>query len=385
MSPTTELNPDPAALDACAPSTEGGVLHLPLSRFRDTEDTLPRAQRLPWPRWVELLAPQRPPVRDDITRHVRQREAQLDAMIALLLRDREPPPVWERHPWFRALEREAWALRAQGGELEKALHERAAPMRATIRRQAKSGLPCWSPAVYTSGATRGTNGVVALTALVLDHDDALSIDEALHPWMDWPLLLHTSWSHRPEHPRFRIVLPLDRPVPARAWSRAWRWASTRALHHIDPACKDPARLWLLPAMPTRDSPYHARVHDPGGELLGLDWERLPPTPDEQPAFAVAREPAPASVRRLLRTSREHRERAARMLNARLNGRRAEDVKCPACGRKSVWFWLEPGAQDGARCQHQHSCGWWGGLDELLRQGAIDDGRSMAGAAGPRSG
>ena len=327
------VNPEPtadlAAVAACGPSAEGGVLHLPLSRFRDTADTLPRAQRLPWPRWVELLAPERPPVRDDLTRQIHQREAQLDAMIALLLQDRGPPPNWERNPWFRALEREAWTARAQSADLADALRRRAEPMRATVRRQAKAALPCWSPAVYAAGATRGAEGVIALSALVLDHDDGLSIDEALRPWTDWPLLLHTSWSHRPERPRFRIVLPLERPVPAWAWPRAWRWASERACHHIDPACKDPARLWLLPAIPSRDASFETRVHDPGGELLGLDWERLPPAPGTAPRVFPSREAAPANVRRLLRTSREHRERAARMLNARLTGRRAEDVKCPA--------------------------------------------------------
>lgn len=357
------------------------MLHLALCRFRDTEDTLPRAERLSWPGWVELLAPQRPPVRADLARRARQQEAELEAMVALVQAEREPPPRWLRHPWFRALERQAWTARAQGGEVPAVLAQAAVPMRQTLRRRAKALLPCWSPTVYAPGATRGSAGVLAVTALVLDHDDGLSIEEALRPWADWPLLLHTSWSHRAEHPRFRIVLPLDRAVPARVWPRAWRWAWARAGGRIDEACKDPARLWLLPAVPDAEQPYEARVEDPGGELLDLDWQRLPPAPEELPTPRVPVEAAPAAVRRLLRTSREHRERAAQLLGARILARRAEGMRCPACGRRSVWFWLEPGTQDGARCQHQRTCGWWGGLDELLRQGGLDDGRGLEGGAG----
>lgn len=104
---------------------------------------------------------------------------------------------------------------------EAAVYARFIPIRAAIRRQTKTRLPCWSPALYRSHSTPGLLGVLCLSALVQDHDDGLSIDEALRPWQDWPLPLHTSWSHRVQHPRFRVVLPLDRPVPVSATVRSY--------------------------------------------------------------------------------------------------------------------------------------------------------------------
>ena len=365
-----------AALIDHAPTVERGVLHLPLTRFRDTEDTIPQPQRLSWPDWVKLLAPEQPPIREDLAREVRRREALLSDLADAVLTGRDPGPTLARHPWFRILEREAH----QAQDREAAVKARCIPMRDAIRRQAKTRLPCWSPALYRPHATRGLLGVLCLSALVLDHDDGLSIDEALRPWRAWPLLLHTSWSHRAEHPRFRVVLPLDRPVPVSAWPRVWRWAFARAAFRIDAACKDPSRIWLLPAKPSARSAFEALVHDPGGELLDVDWRTLAPAPEEQPQRPLAKGEAPPMVRRLLRSSREHRERAARILGARLTGRRAESMACPACGRISVWFWLEPGAQDGARCQHQRSCGWFGSLDELLRRRGDGNEQGVGGPA-----
>jgi hypothetical protein len=74
---------------------------------------------------------------------------------------------------------------------------------------------CWSPTRYADGATsRGNAGVEAVSCLVFDCD-------RVEP--DWGRLEgywylgHTTYQHMPEHPRWRLVLPLAAPVPATQW------------------------------------------------------------------------------------------------------------------------------------------------------------------------
>jgi hypothetical protein len=221
----------------------------------------------------------------------------------------------------------------------------------------KTALPCWSPAIYAPLATRGSDGVVAVSCLVLDYDDGTEPDDALVPWEEHTVLLHTTWSHTASRPRFRVVLPLAEPVATEEWAGVWRWARDRAVGEIDAACKDPSRLYFLPALAGAQRPYLRRILNPKGPLL---------VPGAAPRRAVRRVTGSASpARGALNNSREAREQAAVALGATVRGDRAEDVLCPKCHRQSVWFWLEPGPQSTARCQHRNSCGWWGYLDELV--------------------
>ena len=353
------------------------ILHVGVTTFRDTTDTIPRSLSLPYPELVALLAPERPPVRDDVRRKIERDERFLDELLDAALRGRSD----RDHRWLRELEKAAIRARADGADgpaVEAALEKKAASLREDVRKRGKGSLPCWAGALNRPNTTRGARNVDVVTCAVFDFDDGTTIDQAIEPWEQWPLIVHTSWSHRPEHPRFRLVLVLDEPVPASAWPRAWRWAWERTGGHADAACKDPSRMYLLPAVPAPEAPWESRVHDPGGELLRIDWEGLPELADVKapsPARRTSRRsPGRSSAtadrirrkaRRLLRTDRDTRERAATWIGARLVSNRAEGIECPSCGRPSVWFWLDPGRQSTACCDHRNSCAWWGHLDDLL--------------------
>ncbi len=246
------------------------------------------------------------------------------------------------------------------------------PVRAVTDKRA---LPAWSPAIYAPGAPRRADTVRAVSCLVLDVDDG-DPDAAFAPWPGALAVMHTTWSHRPEAPRFRLVLPLARPVPADRWGLAWAWAAARA-PGADPACKDPSRLYFRPALPGADAPHAARVQ--AGALLDLVGE-LPeePPPRHPPAAARAVVRVPARLRdHAVATRLAHdpttRERIAEAAGASVVGlgadRRATHAPCPACGRPSVWFYLEPRRLRGARCNHRQTCGWEGALDALLARRA----------------
>ena len=355
----------------------GDVLHVGITTYRDTRDPIPRSRMVPYPEFVALLAPDRPPVHDRLRWRIDRDEALLNELFAAALAGRHG----RDHHWRRELDKAAIRARAAGLDpqgIEAAVHEKAESLRGGIRKRAKGFLACWAGALNHPDTTRRAENVDVVTCAVLDFDDGTTIDEAVAPWEPWPLLVHTTLSHQPDHPRFRLVLVLDEPVPGAVWPRAWRWLWEQTGGRADKACKDPSRMYLLPAALTPDAPWERRVHDPGGRLLRIDWEDLTELPQEKAPRPAARgvRPAPGRsevkadrvrrrARRLLRTDRDTRERAAGWVGARLVSNRAEGIGCPSCDRPSVWFWLDPGRQSTACCDHRNSCGWWGHLDQLL--------------------
>jgi hypothetical protein len=231
----------------------------------------------------------------------------------------------------------------------------------------KRELPAWSPATF-AGDRRVAREVIAVSCVVLDLDDS-GVDATSNAWADALHVVHTTWSHTAERPRWRLVAPLARPIPAEGWPAAWAWAEGRT-PGVDPSCKDPGRIYFVPAIPSDDRPHDARVH--AGPVLDL-LARLPPppaitTPRPRPRLRVPARLWAAAARRRLAEEPASRLRFAGLVGATVVGdgdaRRAEDVACPACGRPSVWFWIAPNRQTSARCQHRQSCGWRGALLDL---------------------
>ena len=131
---------------------------------------------------------------------------------------------------------------------------------------AKRSAPCWSPVRYREGGRRRAADVVDVSALVLDYDDGRTIDEAVDAWDGLARVVHTSWSHSPDHHKIRVIVPLVEPVPAGLWSGVYRAALRDDGNAADPHCSDPSRLYLLPCMGRHATPW-ARVYP--GELLDL--------------------------------------------------------------------------------------------------------------------
>jgi hypothetical protein len=240
------------------------------------------------------------------------------------------------------------------------------------RTSNKLALPAWSPAKFVDGSVRCAAAVETVCCLVLDFD-AGDPDVALAAWAGTMAVLHSTWSHTPECPRFRLVVPLARPVPVDRWAAAWRWAAARS-PGADPACKDPSRLYFRPALRSADAAHLSTVQQ--GELLDvlalMDHTPPPVAPFRRYARPEIHVPARLrdhAVRARLRSDPVSRERAAAELGAVVSGtgsqQRATGVACPACRRPSVWFYVAPARLRGARCNHRNSCGWTGGLDELL--------------------
>lgn len=113
--------------------------------------------------------------------------------------------------------------------------------------------PCFSPAEYPDGARRGKKNVLQVWMLVLDVDH---VDESTLHWflgrlqeMHLAAVVYSSWSHARDPWRFRVVIPLDRPVPGPEWPGFWARAITLFNSVCDPRCKDASRIYFGPFAP----------------------------------------------------------------------------------------------------------------------------------------
>jgi hypothetical protein len=191
--------------------------------------------------------------------------------------------------------------------------------------------------------------------------------------VDWPHLLHTSYSHTESTPKFRLVLPLATPIRRDGWLRVWEWAMNRAGLAPDPKCKDPSRIYFLPVA---RGPFWSLVHEAeGAPMLDLDPAELPPTRAEREASERRARPPmrssrPPTVADGLRQSAELRALAGELVGAKVGATRCDYAPCPKCSRRSVWWWIEPGAALQAQCTHKNSCGWHGWIDELMPEGTL---------------
>ena len=142
-------------------------------------------------------------------------------------------------------------------------------------RPKKDG-PGWSPALYKEGATRANEGVEALSAAVLDVD---------HGEPDWTLLegyeyvAYQTFSHAPDDPRWRIVLPFFRRQPAVGWGETWhasarRCAPTRTRRARTP----PACTTCPPARPVRRA---GRCTTAAGCSIPPSCHRFPSRPQDR--------------------------------------------------------------------------------------------------------
>ncbi len=105
----------------------------------------------------------------------------------------------------------------------------------------KETAPLWSPTEMVGGKTVGhTKSVEAL---------ALDFDDGAPPWdklAGWTYFAHTTHSHTPEAPRWRVVLELDEPAEVETWKN--RFKAKCVMHALtqDPSCCNPNRSFYVP-------------------------------------------------------------------------------------------------------------------------------------------
>jgi len=239
----------------------------------------------------------------------------------------------------------------------------------------------WSPAVYKPLSTRKKANVVKVTCMVYDIDDGTPFE--MHAlFSDFYYYAHTTASSTPELPKWRLVLPLKKPVPGKEWGRAWeagrRLFKERTGAEIDGACKDPSRMYFI--APPRHMCQIATSSDKVmvgydiGEFLDLDWRSIEkPKPRNKVVNLTNRMARTAKtterkIMEALKSEPESRRVAAERLGASITSDGiARYIECPNCKKKDVWFCIDPSQKHTATCNHKNSCGWYGSVYDLMQE------------------
>jgi len=165
----------------------------------------------------------------------------------------------------------------------------AAWLQGHVERDEKDG-KLWSPVSYPDGATRLNANVSELYALVMDIDDGTHPDALTAQWEPWEYLVYSSFSSTPEHPKWRAVFPLSRPVAGADWPKTYaKLVDALAEGITDPQCKDASRMYYTPACPPGAERF--AFHHPGHLLNPDSFADLPETTPAATAprrFAITR-------------------------------------------------------------------------------------------------
>ena len=246
----------------------------------------------------------------------------------------------------------------------------------------KHAWPLWSPTLYSPGASRGKKNVQAVSMLVLDQDSGVDWEQAIDPFHRVQYLVHTSYSHTKEVPKFRIILPLAQPIAGEDWPLVWSHLTRRAVDP-DPACKDASRVYFLPSRPPGAASYILANQSAHCGFLNPDVEAIKRNAHRQQNKRKAK-PIPYHVSNKQREIIEergreldpgHRRMIANQLGARLSKGYAGHIRCPNApnhapgkNKDSVWFRLDPGgdrSKSWANCNHRNTCQWYGRIGDLI--------------------
>lgn len=250
------------------------------------------------------------------------------------------------------------------------------------KEERRRSCPLWSP-VELSAPRRLNRNVVSVSCLVLDYDDGISLFDALIRWEGYRVAGYTTWNHKPDAPRCRVVLPLLRPIPGRMWSGLYREILGQQGMDADPQCIDPSRAYYLPAIGAGGPHSHEQRDGELLDLLDMAQECHAREQAEAERIEQRRRDNLARVRRDVESMDDAERSAAKILaldpDARLalaesvgadvlraggGAMIARRAVCPQCGKNDVWWAISRG---WARCNHVNSCGYAAPLYDYARE------------------
>lgn len=120
-------------------------------------------------------------------------------------------------------------------------------------------------------AKRSNVNVLEVSLLVFDIDDAQgrSAQDIVNLVADYDAILHSTWSHTPDNPRYRLVIHLLNPIPAKQFSavrNGFLFFNAGLASIIDKACSDPSRAYYLFSYPNERKDYAEYIVNKGKPL-----------------------------------------------------------------------------------------------------------------------
>ena len=256
------------------------------------------------------------------------------------------------------------------------------------RKGKKKHLPAFSPAIFSGRLD--SESVISISCMVFDIDDGVQFEDH-NVFKDFQYIAYTSPSHTLLNHKWRLVIPLDTPIPKEYWEYVWddmiAWGSKKLNigMSFDKTCKDPRRFYYL-GRSTRDFEYHVNS---SGLLYWVNIDEIMERKarreaaqkkaleeQQQRLKQMANKPARnrdiyQELRMNLGVNKQYRMVLANRIGARItsgSNPRAVGWDCPLCNRNDcTFFYLDPISNKlGAFCNHQNSCGMSMSLFELGR-------------------
>lgn len=248
----------------------------------------------------------------------------------------------------------------------------------------KQHLPLWSPTIF-NGTRRSGAAAAQIYFLVFDIDDGFTPFDTWRLFHEYHVIAHTSFSHKPNHHKYRIILPLLHPIPATDWNRASVaaknvWNTIVAAGEPDSAAlNDRARVYFRYGIPSPSSEnmtsqhplfpsnYHQTAWNVG-RPFDLQYEHIVvKEPVKRKYMPKVYSNGKAAINEVMMDP-QFRMAFASQCGANIEGNEARYITCPQCSRNSVHFSLDPSMPTTYKwptCNHVNSCGWWGRFEELL--------------------
>lgn len=143
------------------------------------------------------------------------------------------------------------------------------------KRNTKNG-NCWSPCRYVTGTTRGNQNVAEICMAVIDIDNGVPLESLIEKINGYTYLIHSSYSHTQEKPKYRAILPLVKPIENTEWPETWLRINAWLGSINDPSTKDSSRLYFMPSCPLDSKEHFVKIGN--GKLLNVcDLPELPVT------------------------------------------------------------------------------------------------------------
>lgn len=168
-----------------------------------------------------------------------------------------------------------------------------------VEVEKKEEAPLWSPAVL-GGTHRKSATLQTLTALVLDYDakgGPHDIQAACLYFSEYEFVLHTTHSHTPQAPSFRMVFPLADDLNGLGGSEAgYRilWQRLAADTGADSSSDEARRFYYGPSC--RPGAPRLALHWPGDRRLSsVDLPTAPSSPPPVLRSTPSPSPAPSHV------------------------------------------------------------------------------------------
>lgn len=124
---------------------------------------------------------------------------------------------------------------------------------------------------------------------VLDIDNGTPVEQVVSQIKGYAYLLHSSYSHTAEYPKYRVILPLVKPSHADQWLIHWARINHWFGNINDPAVKDQSRGYFIPCRPIGGQCF-TRI----GEGRFLDINELPELPPEDLQNLPKHSPRPSA-------------------------------------------------------------------------------------------